>query len=60
MLQHPRHGTVGYGLLDGDPQTYGYLVRERKPDGTGAYQGPDRVVYLVEVKGQKFKVVINL
>ncbi|MDO9483943.1 MAG: hypothetical protein Q7J66_25470, partial [Hydrogenophaga sp.] len=61
VLQHPRHGTVGYGLLNGSsPETYGYLVRERKPDGTGAYQGPDRVVYLVEVKGQKFKVVINL
>ncbi|MDZ4128232.1 MAG: matrixin family metalloprotease, partial [Hydrogenophaga sp.] len=61
VLQHPRHGTVGYGLLNGSsPETYGYLVRERKPDGTGAYQAPDRVVYLVEVKGQKFKVVINL
>ncbi len=60
VLQHPRHGTVGHGLLNGNPETYGYLVRERKPDGTGAYQGPDRVGYLVEVKGQKFKVVINL
>lgn len=59
VIQRPKHGIVGSGV-QGDASSYGYLITERNPDNTPSYFGPDRVVFQVEVKGQKFKVILNL
>lgn len=59
VLQQPEHGIVGEGIQYG-AGTYGYQVSERNSDKTPSYFGPDKVIYQVEVKGQKFKVVFNL
>lgn len=59
VLQAPKHGVVGWGVQYG-PDTYGYKITERNSDGEPAYFGPDKVIYQVEVKGQKFKVIFNL
>ena len=58
VLQQPKHGTVG-NVQTGSGD-YGYKLTARNPDGRASYQGWDKVVYQVEVKGQKFKVVVNL
>ena len=59
ILQQPKHGVVGTNLLPNRP-AHGYKLSDRNPDGRASYQGWDKVVYQVEVKGQKFKVIVNL
>ena len=63
VLVEPKHGTmsnVNPRTKEKDPNYWLYDVKDRAPDGRSAYTGTDRVVFLVEVKGQKFKVVVNL
>lgn len=57
VLEHPKHGTLG-DFPNG--KGYGYWLTDREADGSASYHGWDKVVYQVEVKGQKFKVVFDL
>ena len=58
VIQQPKHGHLGN--VQSGSGDYGYQLTARNPDGTVSYRGWDKVVYQVEVKGQKFKVVFNL
>lgn len=60
VLQQPSHGIIGKGVLSAKPEAYGYLVTERDASGAATYQGTDKVVFAIEIKRQKFKVVLNL
>ena len=60
VLKPPMHGIVGKGVFSGEPNLFGYWATSRDDQNEATYTGKDRVVFLVEVKGQKFKVVVNL
>ena len=53
VLQYPMHG-----LFNKEDSRFGWTQRDKQ--GLPAYQGWDKLIYQVEVKEQKFKVVIDL
>jgi hypothetical protein len=58
VLQYPKHGKIG-NVQPGSGE-YGYRLTERNAEHLPTYRGWDKVVYAVEVKGQRYKVVIDL
>jgi hypothetical protein len=59
IIQHPQFGRiVGEGANGTD--NYGYRTSRTTPDGLPVLGIVDKVIYLVEIKEHKFKVVFNL
>lgn len=62
VLEKPKHGVEGPGVTRyGNPEGYGYKAADIKSASPSPYYlGKDRVVYAVEVKGQKYKLIVNI
>ncbi len=62
VLENPKHGVEGPGVTRyGNPEGYGYKAADiNSASPSPYYLGKDRVVYAVEVKGQKYKLIVNI
>ena len=59
IIQQPKFGKI-VGEGPSGMENYGYRTSRTMPDGTPELGIVDKVIYLVEIKEQKFKVVFNL